>query len=210
MGFSFCAIGQLIHTRSYYSQNGRCSKSIILDSAGYFFNESGCEGRSNICFGRYKLGQDNIIKFHFLPFDSIAPIKEINQVSSTETNDSNVTISFYDRFGEQLTNNVGILVIDTSNKTHEMWTDQKGQIRLNCFIFKELTLIQFITIYGDATNIPISKKSLKIYLNLPGGFFMYPELILDKPQNINLELKENGLFDPKTKRLAYTPFYNKT
>ena len=202
-GVSYCAVGQLKATRHYSFQDGLCSKSVILDSAGYFFHEWGCEGRSNISFGKYRMGRDNIINFRFLPFDSIAPIKKVTQVTSKESSDSIVTFSFYDRFGEPLNTNFGIRVADTSNKVHEMWTDEKGQIQLNRFIYKNITLIQFLSIYGEAAGITLENKSLNVYLNLPKVFLDYPELTLDKPRKLNLKLKPNGLYDPKKKTIVF-------
>jgi hypothetical protein len=201
--FSYSALGQLKHTKYYSSRNGFCSQSIILDSNGYFFHEWGCEGRSNISFGKYKLGRNNIINFHFFPFDSITPIKEVVQLKSVGGKDSIVTITFYDRFGQTLNTNFGIRVADTSNTIHEVWTDEEGQIQVNRFVFKNVGLIQLLTIYGEAPGIPITGNSLNVYINLPKLFLENPELKLDKPLKLNLQLKQDGLYNAKSKAVVY-------
>jgi hypothetical protein len=174
-----------------------------LDTCEYFFHEWGCESRSNVSFGKYKLKQGNLIVFYFLPFDSIAAIKEVVNVNNASGNDSIVTISFYDRFGKSLNGNVGIQLLDTNNKVHEVGTDEKGQIQVNRFIYKTLIPLQVLTIYGKSEGIPIGKESINIYLNLPKLFFDYPELKLDETPNMILELGKKGLYNPATKGLVY-------
>lgn len=180
-----------------------CSQTIILDSTGLFFNESGCEGRSNISFGKYKLGKDNKISFQYLPFDSIKPIAKIIQEEKAEENDSLVTITFYDRYNHPLGFNFGIRLGDTNNQVHEMWTDETGQLKVNRFLFRYVSLVQFLTMYRETDGIPIGQKSLKVYFNLPEQFLMYPELQLDRPRKLNLQLKQNGLYDFNSKEIVY-------
>src|SRR4029079_9901986 len=97
------AVGQVKRTMHFSSKNGMfCSQTLILDSTGLFFYESGCEGSSNISFGKYKLDKDNKINFQFLPFDSINPINKIVLDSSANETDSLITLTFYDRYNQPL------------------------------------------------------------------------------------------------------------
>jgi hypothetical protein len=202
--FSHGAHGQLKHTKYFSSQNGFCSQTIILDSSGYFFKEWGCEGRSNISFGRYKVKRDNGLIFQFLPFDSLVPVGEVVR-AKTADDDSLVTITFYDRYREPLRSNFGVRVADTGNTVHEMWTDEAGQIQVNRFLFRNVVLNQFLTIYGEIGGIDIGKESLFVYLNLPRLFLEYPELKLDKPKAMDLQLRQDGLYNPKMKAIIYKP-----
>lgn len=114
-----------------------------------------------------------------------------------------MTIALYDRYKKPVSLNFGVRLADTSNQVHEMWTDESGQIEVNRFVFKELALVQFLAIYGEANGIVIKNNSLDIYLNLPGLFLQYPELQLDKPQKVNLRLSSQGLYNFKTMRIDY-------
>jgi len=201
--FTHFAVAQVKRTKHFSSQDGLCSRSFILDSTGYFFKEWGCEGKSRISFGRYKIDDKKNISLQFLPFDSILPINKIVEGKRLEGLDSILTIALYDRYKKPVSLNFGVRLADTSNQVHEMWTDESGQIEVNRFVFKELALVQFLAIYGEANGIVIKNNSLDIYLNLPGLFLQYPELQLDKPQKVNLRLSSQGLYNFKTMRIDY-------
>lgn len=180
-----------------------CSQTIILDSTGLFFQESGCESRSSISFGKYKLGKNNKISFEYLPFDSINPVAKIISEESVSETDSIITITFYDRYNRPLGGNFGIRLGDTSNQVHEMWTDDIGQIHVNHFHFKYVSLVQFLTMYRETDGIAIGQKSLKVYLNFPEEFLIHSELQIDRPPKMNLQLRQNGLYGIKSKEILY-------
>jgi hypothetical protein len=167
-----------------------------------FFQESGCESRSSISFGKYKLGKDNKINFQYLPFDSINPVANITEESVKE-GDSLITITFYDRYNRPLGINFGIRLGDTSNQVHEMWTNEIGQIQINRFLFNYVSLVQFLTMYRETDGIAIRQKSLKVYLNLPEQFLIHSELQIDRPRRMNLQLRQDGLYDVKSKEIVY-------
>lgn len=120
-----------------------CSQTIILDSTGLFFKESGCEGLSYISLGKYKLGKDNKVSFQYLPFDGIKPIAKIIQEENRNKNDSIIDITFYDRYKKPISFNFGIRIGDKSNQVHEIWTDEHGQIQVNRFLIKYVSFVQF-------------------------------------------------------------------
>lgn len=202
--FSAKVTGQVKRTIRFSAKYGMfCSQTIILDSTGIFFNESGCEDRSNISFGIYKIAKNNKISLQYLPFDSLRPINKIVEEQKAEENDSMITITFYDRYMEPLEVNVGIRLGDTSNQVKENWTDERGQIEINRFAFKYISLAQFLAIYGETNAIAIGNRSLKVYLNLPRLFLDYPELKVDERQPYSLQLKGKALYDLKTKKIAF-------
>jgi hypothetical protein len=175
--------GQVKSTMHFSSRDGMfCSQTITLDSTGLFFQESGCESRSSISFGRYTLDKDNKISFQYLPFDSINPVARITEEESVNESDSLITITFYDRYNRPLGINFGIRLGDTSNQVHEMWTNETGQIQVNRFFFRNVSLVQFLTMYRETVAIAIGQKPLKVYFNFPEQFLIYPELQLTGPE----------------------------
>lgn len=179
-----------------------CSQTMILDSSGIFFHEGGCEGRSDISFGRYSINSDNILSFQYLSFDSISPVRKVIQSQNATLGDSSITLTFYDRYNQALGSAFGILIGDTANKVHESWTDSKGQIELNSNTFKYVSLVQLTNIYGDTIKIEIGNSSAEIYLNLPRVFLIYPELTVSQSGILNLQLRDDGLYSSKTKQLV--------
>jgi hypothetical protein len=195
---------QTKRTMHFSMRNGAyCSQSMILDSSGLFFQESGCEGRSKISFGRYQMGKDNRISFVSLPFDSINPVAKIVEGESVTENDSITTITFYDRYHRQLGFNFGIRLGDTGNLVHEMWTDESGAIQVNRHLYKKISFIQLLWMYKETDGIAIGQKSLKVYLNFPEQFLIQSELQIEHPRKTVLQLKQNGLYDPRTKKRMY-------
>ena len=84
-----------------------------------------------------------------------------------------------------------------------MWTNEIGQIQVNRFLFRYVSLVQFLTMYREIDGIAIDQKSLKVYLNLPEQFLIHSELQIDKPKRMNLQLKQDGLYDIKLKEIVY-------
>jgi hypothetical protein len=201
--FFLHAKGQLKSTKHFSSQDGLCSQSIILDSTGIFFKERGCEGRSTISFGKYTIYKNNDIHFQFLPFSDIKPISKIVKTKIAEPKDSFVVITFYDRFKKPLSFNFGVRVSDTANKVHEMWTDETGQVRINRFMFKYVSLIQLLSIYDEVDGIEVNNAHLNVYFNFPDLFLQYPEIKVERPKKLVLYVKQDGLYYPKAKQASY-------
>lgn len=197
-----CVFGQLKTTRQFFSRNGFCSRTIILDSNGFFFSEEGCEERANISYGRYKISKRNKVVFNLLPLDDLTPVNKI--IPGLVTEDSFITVSFYDRYNIPLYLSFGILAADTNNKVHEVWPGHDGLIRVNRFIFKSISIGQLITIYGEVSEIKIDSRSLDIYLNLPSVFLWHTQIRVDKSKRPKLILKSDGLYDRRTKVLMYS------
>ena len=194
-----CAAGQKANVKEYALKNGLCSESILLDDSGFFFRERGCEGDSYISYGSYVTDVHHFISFRFLPIRKLKPMKKIVLLRALKDGDSIVTVTFYDRYGERLRGNK-MLLADTGNKIHEVATDGKGRLTINHFIYGDLLVPQFLSIYGEISGIPISSHSLNIYLNLPGLFLEYSNPTQDKTQKLNLLLRRHSLYDSGSKK----------
>jgi len=201
MLFGHSANSQLKNTKEYSEINGPCSSNIILDSLGYFFKERGCEGSSHISFGKYKITKNNIISFSFFSFDSLEPFRKIRRYKNTNKNDSIITITLFSRENKPLGFNFNIQVFDIDGKPENVNTNEKGELFINHFLYKQLLLTQLLSIYKVAAPILIDKNSMEIYFNLPELFLIYPETILEKAEKLKLVFKKDGLYklDGKTK-----------
>jgi hypothetical protein len=197
------AIGQLNETKCFSSKKGSCTQTIILDSAGYFFKERSCGEASDISFGRYNKEQEHRIRFQFLPFDSLAPFYRIVSERIIMEYDAMVTVTFYDRFKIPIANNSGVRVVDANNKAYEMRTDEHGQIEVNRFIYKRIFLASLHSIYGASAGIDLGREALSVYLNIPGLFLDNTRIKLEEPKALDLLLKKDGLYEPKSRMASY-------
>lgn len=64
-------------SKDVYPMSSLCSKSLVLDTNGMFFQERGCEGSSTVSFGKYTLDKNGLTSFHFIPFDSVRLVKTV-------------------------------------------------------------------------------------------------------------------------------------
>lgn len=184
------------------SLNGFCSKSIQLDSSGVFFMEHGCEGNSQVAYGRYKLLPNNLINFKRLPFDSIAPISKIDRFHNEL--DTTLTVTFLDREGMvlayvfigQVGNDKGIIT--------EPFTNEKGQLVLDRKHKHQIFISAIDRIYGKDNEITADgESSIDVYFNLPSKFLIYPEVRADDFEEFELVLLEDGLYEKDRKTLVY-------
>jgi hypothetical protein len=203
---SVCTAGncQLKSTKRFTIwKGGLCDETIILDSLGYFFKEKGCEGNSSISFGRYKISKDNIVSFHFLPFDSLKPIREIKRFK--DSNDSTITITLYDRDTKPLSYAVNLEALDSSGKQHGVTADENGRVVLNKKLYKDLLIVPLLWIYGQQPSLVIGdENNIEVYMSLPGLFLAYNEISIDKANKLQLVLKKDGLYRLNRKTKVYS------
>lgn len=192
--FSVVASAQLPRTQHYYSVNGFCSSTILLDSIGNFYREDGCEGRSRISLGTYTL-KGNIVKFTFGRFADSPPIFDI----VTETNPSSqafITVTFLTRQGNKLASNAfSVDAIDTSGRFFQTLSlNGAGQIAVDTQKHKELRLDYLEKLYGKEVRIQLSNKSITVILNQPQIFFNYLRPIPEKGIDFSMRVEKDGLY----------------
>jgi hypothetical protein len=86
-----------VTTNVYSNKSGFCSTSIHLDSDSTFTFESGCEGRSRVTIGKYKIIRDSLFLSPFEKKD-IQPFCKLEEIS-TRKNDSIITFIIKDKLG---------------------------------------------------------------------------------------------------------------
>lgn len=196
---------QLAKQTAFTAKSGFCSTTFILDSLGYFFREGGCEGRSSISYGKYKIHKDSVL-FYFESFEKLPAILKKN--NSKGSSDTICTITFLTRNGAPVPNNhFKIDAIDSSGKFFKEYKiDDKGSVRLNCNQYKELRLWYLEKIYNKKIRIPLQNGNTIIVLGLPKLFFYYPNPQVENGENFSLILKEDGLYalDKKEKIFSST------
>lgn len=190
--------GQLPKTKDFYSSEGFCSRTILLDSLGNFYKEEGCEGRSRISFGTYKITGD-IIYFTFQKFDSLQPIFNITE--SPFSNDFDITVTFLTRQGNTLRSSYfSVDAIDTSGKFFQtIRLNDSGQIKVNMKKYKELRLDYLENVHHKKVRIPITNKDITVILNQSQLFFNYQRPRLENGNNFSMQLKKDGLYSGKQK-----------
>jgi len=195
--------GQLPNTKYFTSRNRLCSSTILLDSLGNFYKEGGCEGRSYISFGTYKL-QGNRVDFTFQRFDSLPPIFQIKE--STFSNDSIITVTFLTKQGNPLLScHFSVDAIETSGKFFQtIGLNDKGQVKVNIKKYKELRLDYLEHIYNKKIRLPINNKDISIILSLPQLFFNYPRPRPKSGSRFSLLVREDGLYDLTGKVKEYS------
>jgi len=192
LAFSRPAMSQLTTTKIFSSQTNLCSKTIILDSLGYFFIERGCESASYVTSGRYNIGKDQVIDFNPLPVSRIEPIKKI--VNERVSTDSFLTITFYDRYNGPV-DCPFILLWGLNDKMQESRTGDSGKLILNRFLFRNVTLRPLVSMYNEVPGIPVRDSSIAVYFGLPKAFLHYSDPHQDDMEVTPLKLKVNGLYD---------------
>ncbi len=196
--------GQVSTTKVFSSKSGFCSTTIMLDSLGNFYRESGCEGRSYISFGTYRY-KNGIVEFRFLNFDSINPVNNILE-STSRKNDSTVFITFLTKQGEPVSNShFSVDAIDSSGKFLKTYRlDSVGRIEINFKKYKEIRLPYLAKIFTKKVRIEILKNNYTIQLNLPDLFFYYPNTKTESGNVFSLVLKKDGLYSLNGKEKEFS------
>ncbi len=182
---------------------GLCDETIILDSTGYFFKERGCEGRSIISFGKYRVSKSNVVTFYSLPIDSLQPIRDIKRSGTSE--DSTITITLYDRYDKPLTYAIYLEAIHKSGRHDDVSTDEKGSLVLNRTLYKDLLVVPLILIYGEQPSLVVGEESnIEVRFSLPRLFLAYSEIKIEKSDKPQMLLKQDGLYKRDGKTKIYT------
>ena len=126
----------------YVSKKGMCSSSFLFLPGGLFYYEGGCEDRSFILKGGYKVLKDTI---NFFPDPE--PIR-YSIKSNPKTNDAKLSISVLDNEGQALPFfNVFVLTYpiygDTLNYIQSLETNSKGILIVNTSNFSAISFDRY-------------------------------------------------------------------
>jgi hypothetical protein len=198
---SLLAGAQLPKTTHFISRNGLCVSSILLDSVGNFYREQGCEAKSRVSVGAYKIEGDKI-NFTFHRFDSLPPIFSITEDFSSS--DSMIVVTFLTRQGNKLMSGVfSVDAIDTSGKfLQTLKLNGSGQLNINFRKFKELKLNYLENMYGTRVRVQLSNKNITVTLNQPALFFNYFRPRPEQGSNFSLQLRKDGLYAGEQKAFS--------
>jgi hypothetical protein len=195
-------IGRSRHFSKWGELNGLCSRSLLLDSLGYFFKEEGCEGRSFISFGHYQVSKSGILTFSHLPADSLHAFQQIRRTKGPA--DTVLTLTFYDRYGKLLRHVHSFQIIDNNGKQESVWTDNNGQIILDRRLYKDVLITPLIVLFKQQEALVTGEENvIDVFLDLPTMFLMYSEINFERPKSRPLVLKKDGLYEMDKKAKAY-------
>jgi hypothetical protein len=185
-------------TEIYSSRDGFCFNALFLNSDSTFVKEGGCEGRSNISLGQWKIVNDSI-ELQFKPL--LNPVCNI-QLSPYSDNNLKTTFFISDKSnnpvehfvilplhnGEKYTYTSNArIVLNSSNKEVMMYeTDEDGKViidltKCDSLEFPQLTLLTGKKYRFSSKKLP---DSVKITMNIHAFGFLYPEVSYkywDKP-----------------------------
>ncbi len=163
---------QLKTTKVFSNKNGFCSSTLLLDSLGNFFHESGCEGRSNIAFGKYTF-RNSLIEITSSDYDSASAFKKIPK-KSLGINDSIATIWFLTIYNTPVSNNHFIVkATDSLNNFFELYKlNDEGQAFINVKKFNKVHLIYLEKIFDKIIVVTLSNNDAEIILNFPVCFLI--------------------------------------
>jgi hypothetical protein len=202
---SITANAQLQRTKHFHKQSevlSFCGETVILDSIGYFFKDEGCEGQSEVSFGKYKLSKNNVVTFKPLPFDSLKPIRKIKRTKVTTNTDSTITITLYDIHNKLVSIGANVEVVDKNGLSERIYVDKKGQIMLNRNLHKDIIFSSLLWIFkGSPSIIQDGDSTIEVYLGLPDLFLWQTTITTIKSKQTQLLVKKNGLYklDGRTK-----------
>lgn len=189
---------QIRHTKHFIKlgkTHPLCSEMIILDSLGYYFEESGCEGDGHVSFGKYKLTKNNIISFYPLPLDSLQGLRTIKRIKSSFPSDTILTITIFDRYNHPLAYNLNIDAIALNGEVSSIYTDEKGQILLNRKYHKDVILLTLDKLYGKTETIVYKDDiTIEVYLGLPEIFLWLKEITFIESNPFQLALRGDNLY----------------
>ncbi len=198
---SYC---QLKTIKVFYNKSDFCSSTLILDSLGNFFRESGCEGRSDISLGKYTF-RNGLVEMKSLDYDSISAYKKILK-KHLGLNDSIAIIQFSTAYNTPVSNNHFIVkATDSLNKLFELYKlNNEGQAFINIKKYNKIHLIYLEKIFDKTITVNLSNSNAEIILNFPGMFFSYPRPRFQKPSVYSVRIKKDGLYDITSKEKIYS------
>jgi hypothetical protein len=181
-----------ITTKKFYSKNGLCSQTIFLNSDFTYTSESGCEERSYVIMGRWKLKGDSV---ELSAYDTVKVPMICSIRGGRVPNKSNKRTTFIikDKTGKPVEN---FLILPHGKGTKYIYTDEgitenpfAEEIPFNSFetdkngridvdhslfdslAFSKLASIMRRTVAFSTKNLP---AVITIRLNLNKEVFYYP------------------------------------
>lgn len=146
------------------SRGGLCNESILLFKDSTYCSESGCEASSHFSFGKWEQ-KKNIIKL--TPVNP-ATFNVILKVEAEKTNDKNLTVSIFDRDGNNITSRINIGQAVEGKGIYGLSLDSSETKRTD---FKRnnsrIVLTRLQRVFKQKLEIKVdSSNSYKIYLNV--------------------------------------------
>jgi len=170
-----------VTTKAYSKINGFCSTSLHIDSDSTFTFESGCEGRSRVTIGKWKIIKDSLQLYPFKQSE-IQPICNLELIGK-ESHDSSTIFIIKDKFGSPLN-----ALLMPKGMTYDLHDPIMFQIMVNSWkdslVIKtskidtlELPRLTFLT----GKNYIFSTKELpavvKITVNINSAALLYDEIV---------------------------------
>jgi hypothetical protein len=192
----FMVNGQSEVYREYYEKNGFCSFSMKLFADSTYFYETGCEGRSNVNFGKWEILSDTI---HLTPIDTVNFNKSISiTYDRPKEKDSNLVIRVIDMYNRPIgdfdlivvpkeidskwINMPGRFTLKQEGETdiflESIKTDDNGYVSVNCnpkSVIKLIDVLQMFNI-NEIDYSEFNGENITIKLNVMKEMFRYPEL----------------------------------
>lgn len=183
---------KLTKAKAYSFENGFCSKSILLNDDSTFTSEAGCEGRSKITLGHWKVIGDSI-EVKSLPVKQLNLICNIDS-SDRASEDGSTIIYILDKTGIPVRNFIVLplrksekyiftsnasVVMDSQNKRVATFeTGEKGMVRIDFSNYDSLEFPQLKFLTGNNFRWPTKAipDTIKITMNINVNGLNYNEL----------------------------------
>ena len=202
---------RIVTSKVYGSASGFCSNSLYLNSDSTFLNEAGCEGRSHITVGTWKIVSDSI-ELRAIDWSELTLIANVelfrdNKSRSTTfliTDKRNKPISGFiilpmnKNKKYHFTSNPSIVIDTNGTRVYCPQTNAYGEVLIekavfDSVIFPQLEIISKKKFRFPSQNLP---DTIKISLDIVDFGFSYPEVTYDfwnKPAK--LRLAKDGLIN---------------
>lgn len=203
----------------YYNKNGFCSTSLVLNNDSTFLNETGCEGRSHITIGTWKVVNDSV-ELNAMDRSKLRLIANIEL--SKERKCLQTTFLIIDKTGTPVsdfvilpisnnkkihfTSNPSIVVDDNDAHIYCPKTNANGVISIEKSKFDTLVFPQLEFIAKKEFRIPSKwlPDTIKIYLDIIDYGFAFSELTYrywNSPVKLRMDKDKLVNFDNELKRI---------
>jgi hypothetical protein len=180
-----------VSSKTYGYQNGFCSGSLSLNSDSTFLNESGCEGRSYVTIGTWKLMNDSI-ELNAYQDTQLYLISNIE--SSSNNNNFKTTFFIFDKAGRPVSNfiifpikklekysflsNAGVILNSTGKMVESYKTNNSGFVNVDIsecdtLIFSQLEHIANRKFRFSTKSLP---DSIRIYVDANKSGLQYSDV----------------------------------
>lgn len=208
--------GQPVTSRHFYSREGFCSNSIILNSNQTYTEEGGCEGRSHVHFGKWEKVNDSTIQLMPNKIDVVGSISYQTDTGGHEC--KTVKFKVTDVLGNPIysfdmtlykqaikTENSNNWLIRNPSYTGEQTfeTDDSGFLEINYSSFDSVEFTSLKPYQNTKVKYPLKEMEGKIVtlkLNANAIAFTYPDVEFfkkEKPTVIRLRKKSIAIGEGK-------------